>query len=393
MTTLLTSSPATLSVTSFPYSLPASGQAALIGANIAADVRPATHNVYEWNYALFFFYGGGTFVEDYSAGGAYVIAGSGGHAVPPNFGGCLFDFADATWKRIDNANGMPWIKRDLNAPGFSGEINSFGEINWPGVSSGIPAPSHLYGNVLPLSAANGGGNRGSALILRSMAAGYDSNSGSAHAHRFDLSSGLWTRHSTNPSIGNSGFRTACYDPTTNRYYMIRYELHEASSLDYLDGADWAWKQVGIRTPAADGHNKSAFIDDARRLLIVQTSTNRLRAIDLNNMGAGFVTLRTAGNLPPDNQSQWHRYPADGCWYTYIGNGGNTLHKIQPPAGNLLTETWQVSTVQVGGVNLASQPREAIENGSVHNTRFFYVRALGCFAWIAGEGNRVAILKP
>ena len=138
MTTLLTSSPATLSVTSFPYSLPASGQAALIGANIAADVRPATHNVYEWNYALFFFYGGGTFVEDYSAGGAYVIAGSGGHAVPPNFGGCLFDFADATWKRIDNANGMPWIKRDLNAPGFSGEINSFGEINWPGVSSGIP---------------------------------------------------------------------------------------------------------------------------------------------------------------------------------------------------------------------------------------------------------------
>ncbi|MEP6609640.1 MAG: hypothetical protein ABJA83_13300, partial [Burkholderiaceae bacterium] len=127
---LITSAPATLSVTSFPYSLPGSGQAFLIGANTAESVRPPTHSESDWTYSLFRFYGGGTFVEDFSAGGAYVIAGSGGHAVPPNFGGCLFDFADATWKRIDNANGMPWMVRDLNAPGFSGEINSFGEINF-----------------------------------------------------------------------------------------------------------------------------------------------------------------------------------------------------------------------------------------------------------------------
>ena len=106
----------TASVSSFPYSVPSSGQALLIGNNFAEDVRPPSHSAHQWNYALFFSYGGGTFVEDYSAGGAYVIAGSGGHAHPPNFGGCLFDFADATWKRIDNANGMPWMNRDLNSP-------------------------------------------------------------------------------------------------------------------------------------------------------------------------------------------------------------------------------------------------------------------------------------
>ena len=100
----------TASVSSFPYSVPSSGQALLIGNNFAEDVRPPSHSAYQWNYSLFSFYGGGTFVEDYSAGGAYVIAGSGGHSVPPNFGGCLFDFADATWKRIDNANGMPWME-------------------------------------------------------------------------------------------------------------------------------------------------------------------------------------------------------------------------------------------------------------------------------------------
>ncbi|MDP9130729.1 MAG: hypothetical protein M3N35_10110 [Candidatus Binatota bacterium] len=126
----------TASVSSFPYSVPLSGQALLIGNNFAADVRPPSHSAHQWNYSLFAFYGGGTFVEDYSAGGAYVIAGSGGHKVPPNFGGCLFDFADATWKRIDNANGMPWMNRDLESP----EINRIGEINYPGVSDGIPAP-------------------------------------------------------------------------------------------------------------------------------------------------------------------------------------------------------------------------------------------------------------
>lgn len=390
---VLISSPSTVSVTSFPYSLPPTGQAMLIGTNTPNNVKPSTHSTFDWNYALFAFYGGGTYVEDYSAGGAYAIAGSGGHATPPNFGACIFDFADATWKRIDNANGMPWISRDLNSPGFSGEINSFGEINYPGVTGAIPAPAHLYGNVLTLPGGNGGGSRGSVLVLRSAAAGYTSNYGSSYAHRFDLSTGLWTRQSTNVPNANSGFRTACYDPVTNRYYMIRYELHESANLDYLDGNDWTWKVARMASPAQDGDNKSAFIDDVRRLLIMQTSTGKLRAIDLNNIGAGPVILRTSGSLPPDNQAQWNLYPPNGCWYTYLGNGGNSIYKIQPPAGNPLTEVWTVSTVQIGGAALPSQPASAIQSGAMHNTRFFYVRPLGCFAWIAGDGNKVAILKP
>ena len=48
-----------------------------------------------------------------------------------------------------------------------------------------------------------------------------SNYGSGYAHRFDLSTGLWTRQSANAVIGKSGFRTACYDQATNRYYLIR----------------------------------------------------------------------------------------------------------------------------------------------------------------------------
>ena len=383
----------TASASSFPHSVPSSREASAIGVNFPEDVRPLTHSPSAWTYSLFRFYGGGTYVEDYSTGGAYVIAGSGGHATPPNFGGCLFDFADATWKRIDNANGMPWIARDLNAPGYSGEINRFGEINYPSVSAGIPAPAHLYGNVLPLSAANGGGSRGSVLVLRSAAAGYTSNHGSAYAHRFDLSTGLWTRQSVNTTVGKSGFRTACYDQVKNRYYLIRNELHESSNLDYLDGTDWTWKTVGIGRPSPEGNNKSAFIDDTRRLLVVQTSTGKLRALDLNDMRRGPIVLQTVGNLPTDNQSQWHLFPADGCWYTYVGNGGNSIYRIQPPQANPLTETWTVNTVVISGAILASQPAEVAKTGAVHSTRFFYVRPIGCFAWIAGGRNKVALLKP
>ena len=65
-------------------------------------------------------------------------------------------------------------------------------------------------------------------------------------------------------------------------------------------------------------------------LIVQTSTGKLRALELDDLRRGPVVLRTVGNLPPDNQSQWHLFPADGCWYTYVGNGGKQ-HLQDPTA--------------------------------------------------------------
>jgi hypothetical protein len=76
----------------------------------------------------------------------------------------------------------------------------------------------------------------------------------------------------------------------------------------------------------------------------------------------------------------------------VGFGENAIHKIQPPTTNPLTETWTASTVQIGGATLASQGAQA-RQGAVHNTRFFYVRPIGCFAWIAGQKNKVAILRP
>ncbi len=193
----------TASVSSFPYSVPSSGQALLIGNNFAEDVRPPSHSAHQWNYSLFFSYGGGTFVEDYSAGGAYVIAGSGGHAVPPNFGGCLFDFADATWKRIDNANGMPWMEPRSEFSGYS-------ERSTASVRSIIRAfpPASRRRRICTATCCRCRPRTAEAAeaprcYCAPPAAGSSSNHGSGYAHRFDLSTGLWTRQSTNAAIGRS----------------------------------------------------------------------------------------------------------------------------------------------------------------------------------------------
>ncbi len=191
----------------------------------------------------------------------------------------------------------------------------------------------------------------------------------------------------------STFRAAAYDPVTDRYYLVRFELHEDGSIDYLDGQDWTWKVASFPTPAVDGNNRSAFIDVERRLLLMETSTGRLRALDLDNIAAGVTTLNVVGDLTPDSQCQWHRYPADGCWYTCVGSGSSVLHRLRPPDSAPLTAAWTASTVAIAGAGLPSQSAQALDNGAVHNTRFFYVPSLGCFAWIAGGDSPVVILKP
>ena len=91
-----------------PYALPAPGTKSAIptaGRNVANDVKPAPHSNGSWQYALFQSYGGGSFSPDYSAGGAYVLAGMGGHGAPPCFSAAIFDFATARWSYLPNANG------------------------------------------------------------------------------------------------------------------------------------------------------------------------------------------------------------------------------------------------------------------------------------------------
>jgi hypothetical protein len=375
--------------------LPAIGQAVAIGANTADSIRPAAYasSSQNWAYSLFNSFGTGTFVPDFSAAGAFVIAASGGHGAPANVDAAIFDFTDARWKLLSNANGIAARQADYVAS----DTSSTPYYELVGASAGhIPAPAHLYQSVTYIPTSLGGGANGSYLMLRGQAS-TTSSLPSAAIHRMDLSTGLWSRAS-NDTIDlsyTSPVASAVFDPVAKRFYLIHNAFHAQNYLPYLDANDWRVKQTATYPAPADytggvGYQVS-FLDPVRRLLISQHLGYPLRALDLNNISAGWVTLNVAGNQPGEYENQWAFYPPDGRFYTRGNSCGQVLTRLTPPAGDWKTGTWTFSTVTIGG---ATMPNHTTTGGEKpHYGTFFYVPALGSLAWIAGESSPVVVLKP
>ena len=179
-----------------------------------------------------------------------------------------------------------------------------------------------------------------------------------------------------------------------RFYLIHAGFHAQNYLPYLDATDWRVKQTPTYPPPADytagGGNQVSFLDPVRRLLISQRSGYPLRALDLNNISAGWVTLTVTGNQPAV-ENQWAFYPPDGRFYTRGNTSGQVLTRLTPPSGDWKTGTWTYSAVTIGG---AAMPDHTTTGGEkLHYGTFFYVPALGSLAWIAGESSQVIVMKP
>jgi hypothetical protein len=383
-----------------PYALPTPGQSLLIGNNNAEAIRPSVYDAAGWSYSLFRSYGGGTLVNDLSAHGAYVITGTGGHQAPGNLDAAVFDFSDATWKLLTNANGVAARSGDYDISETNGAPDV--ELAISGVTpNAVPAPAHVYLHALSLEAGQGGGARGSVVLLVSSGQTTSGQVGGFRAHRFDLATRTWSRFSTNqlPDVLNSGdayysngIETSCvFDATAKRMYQVAGQIHAVSQLAYVDLTDHTWKAAPAwPAPATLGSNESAFLDDTRRLIVMQTSTGALRAIDLTNIAAGVTTLAMTGTLP-DVRNRWHLYPLDGCFYTYPGTGSK-IWKLQPPSSNPLGNTWTVTSQTVGGAGMIDD-YSITNSGPRHYSRFFYVPAIQCFAWIPGGPNQTVLVKP
>ncbi len=396
-----------------PYALPTPGTVLAIptaGRNVANDVKPAPHSNFSWQYALFQSYGGGSFSADYSPGGAYVLAGMGGHNASPCFGGAIFDFTTGRWSYLPNANGFNEARTDDVV--YSTETNRAPYIELLGVSRGeMPAPSHHYTLQVSPPKSVIGGPKG-AIVVTLGAAQTQAGSDSPQTHKFDLATGLWTRASANlltevstrtPYTGSS----AAYDPTAKRIYVTLH-FPTDDSLVCLDLTDGLWKSVG-RYPLPNVNGiASIFVDDRRRMLLYLLDTNQLWGLDLNNVSAGPVKLNTAGQVP-NTSRRWHEYPTadggDGCFYTLTGGGpayenGNVpladaqeLLKLSPPAsGNPMTGVWTFSTAPIRGGITAQWVSDA-SAGANHGSRFFYVPAIRCFAWIPNGSGGVELIKP
>jgi hypothetical protein len=397
-----------------PYPLPTPGTKIAIptdGRNVANDVKPAPHGNFSWQYALFQSYGGGSFSADYSPGGAYVLAGMGGHGASPCFGGAIFDFTTGRWSYLPNANGFNEARtEDVD---YQKETTGAPHLELKAVTRGeMPSPSHHYTLQVSPPKSVTGGARG-AVIVTLGAAKTNTGADSPQSHKFDLATGLWSRAAVN-LVTAVTTRTpytnasATYDPTAKRIY-VSLHFPTDDQLVCLDLADNQWKSVGRYTlPNVNAVARSIFVDDQRRMLLYLLDNNQLWGLDLNNVRLGPVRLATAGAVP-NTSRRWDLYPVadggDGCFYTFSGAGpaykdglvplaaDQSLMKLAPPAsGNPVTGTWTFSTVPIRG-GITAQWVSDESAGAYHESRFFYVPAIRCFAWIPNGSGAVELIKP
>lgn len=371
-----------------PYSLPAAGTAVSISSNTANAIKPSVMSAYNWGYSLFNSYGSGTFVPDYSEAGAFVIAGSGGHNAPPNVDAAIFDFSTGAWKLLSNANGIAARSSDFSPS----EVGNYGEL-LAATAGQIPAPSHEYAITTYLPSSMGGGPKGSFVKMGSAAITTAGNFGNG-VHKMDLSTGLWTRMTADKVDFLWAYEsTSVLDTVAQRIYFIPDSFHSRNALQYYDIATATMKWTGSYPYPADytgSEYQTTWLDPARRLILNMRSGYPLRALDLNNISAGWVTLQTTGSAP-SSPNRWAYYEPDGKFYTRGNSSGQVLNRLTPPS-DWKNGTWTYDTVTVSGATLPNYSNVA-SNGSRHYAKLFYVPALKSLAWISGEANPVVLVRP
>lgn len=374
-----------------PAGVPSPGYASLIAPAIAHHaVCPAGMTTGRFDKALFEAYGSGTFVQDYSTDGAFVIAGSGGHAHYEVVGAAGFDFTTRQWfwrgvpgytetgdpSLVADTNGSPWY-----------ELTGFPET---------PAPPHPYANMIQIRAADGGGTNGSVMHLGR--AGVCGEAVRANvAHKFDCATGVWSRAASLATSGAGGVdASAVFDPVTKRYYSIPENFHATTSMRYLDATTWEWGTLSypVWPSAGETYYYKGFYwsNGVARLLIVVWGT-KWQALDLDNPSAGWTTLIVTGAALSVNNNVpvWHQ--GDGNIYYRASSGaGNTIKKITPPVSPL-SGTWVISDVLmlgdaipefIGSANGVSPTTEAYQS-------LFYIPSLQCLGWVTAGG--VSLLNP
>lgn len=378
-----------------PYTLPGAGAAKLIAAAGAHQaVNPGVHSAYNFNYSIFGSYGSGVFNPHWSARGAYMIAGTGGHNHPETFGCVYFDFQSGAWGYIPAVG-----QADRGSVNDATETNGSPWYEMTGTE--IPAPPHPYAQQIVMTPSMGGGDKGSLMYVTRSAVGIGAK-GAPVAHKFSLPGGVWSRvASTSVDVGGFPIR----DASAGRIYMVPGSMWSYNGLRYLRESDWTWQTstaTGFTPSSGDGSSGSGFLHG--RIIVFHQGNGagggRFVAIDLDNQGAGWTTLTvtgTAADVSYDNC--WVYHEAQGVYYRRYADisGGGTLYpqgqvlyKLTPPASNPLTNTWTISTVTLTGDTV---PENA--NGTSVQTqayrRLMYVPSIEMLAWVTVNG--VALLNP
>jgi hypothetical protein len=351
-------------------------------------------------YSLFDYYGGGVFNPDYSPGGAWTVAGSGGHGVPAaNIGGAVFDFEDATWKLHLPAHtcAVPRGTDFLFSECTAGFIN--------GSSPPCPAPAHQYRKIAHRRPSHGTGAKGAFMRLRGDAATHTGGQGT-DALMFDWVTNLWTDVSTNSlsTFTGQSTRNAHYDVARDRWIIVPHQINNPQQLLYLTPAG-VWSADPISGVASGSGSLNGFYDEVRDIVVVINPITQLAwGANLASTTAWTpLTLANANLLESGSECDWAYYPPDGCFYTNRGDGDKTrlVKMTPPPVGQAFTGTWTVSHSPLSGtlptINPDAYPPDPSGNAQ-HYNRLFYVPSLQLLCWIPGfprntTSDQVFLIKP
>lgn len=366
----------------------------LVGTNSEANVRPGAISADNWQYSLFASWSGGAFVPGWSTHGAYVCANTGGHGAPENYDAVLFDFADYTWKYLANTQGVA----ASSTPRSGGNTTGAPWYEVPGTQ--VPSPSHVYKHQIGV---------GAFLYQTARHAVCTESLTADRTVRLALNSGntcTYSRFGTNSTFAAfSGFNTfggfdsatALYDPVRNRLWHFPAMTHYVGSIPWMNLATGTWSGTSVSNFTGESNGRALHIHDADADCVwVGLNSGQLHRMDLSGGSLAYTAVTSTntasiGMSGPAEGTRWHKYPVadggDGCFYTYIDNGSRQLKKFDPT-----TRVFSNITVSSGPaiprIGSAIYPNQA-----THFTRFCYVPARKCFAWIPGNGQQVALLRP
>jgi len=379
-----------------PYSLPSAGQALLIaasGAHLAVNPGQLSNN--DFTYSTFGSFGSGDFNPHWSARGAYMIAGTGGHNHPETFGCLYFDFETGEWG---------YIAADGQAD--RGPVNQDTETNgtpfFEMTGTEIPAPPHPYSMQLVLPPSLAGGSRGALAYITRGAVGIGAR-GAPVAHKFSLPGGVWERLSDG-STDIEG--QASYDEVSGRFYVIPNQVWSYNQLRYLRVSDWTWQLSDLTgfTYATGNAGAGSNVFRYGRLLIVhqgtsgESSVGRFQAIDLDNITAGWSILNVTGDVTDViYENAWAYHAAQDVFYRRYADlsgatdypQGQVIYKLTPPTSSPLSNTWTIASVTLTGDTIPENRNANV--GTQAHKRLMYLPSIEMLAWVTANG--VALLNP
>ncbi len=385
--------------TTLPYTPPTTtGQVTLIGTNSLQSIKHPAVTAFNWWYSNVNSYGSGAFVKDYSTAGAYVTGPSGGHNHPAWTGGAIFDFLDATWKRLDPTQGPGARDTDFSA----GETNGAPYFELTGTQ--VPIPPHPYHCNSSLPKAFGGGAKGSVVTITRHAVTPGAVEGVTSSHRFDLATGVWSRLTTAQFPASQMFTesSVVWDEFAQRYWLIPQAYHNFTNLSYLRLSDLTVQNTAsfpfppFPGGSGGGSYDVAMMDPRRRIIVLAQRNGNLIGFDPNAESLGWRVLTLSGSLPTNTNERWAYVPFRDAFYKIPGVGGSTLYKLTPPSSSPFTNAWTVSTISL------SQAVSVYGDGPGSPGAYAalqYVPYIECLAWFshgsAGTGavNQVALIRP